>query len=171
MDGTVRYRVKWATGKVLGLRRRRRRRRNFLDSVHGYATAVVEGETRSLAINNGWFTDAFADKNAVHIYRSDGGSTCGQIQLAKEAGEASSAQSTVHIPQLRPNKIPVRRGQDLDAAVPRDPKHPRKKNHGFSRCSMSVATTTSSSPDPNRTLRAAFSLAARVAASRSPLDR
>ena len=42
----------------------------------GNPTAVVEGETRSLAINNGSFTDAFADKNAIHIYRIDGSSTC-----------------------------------------------------------------------------------------------
>jgi hypothetical protein len=43
----------------------------------GNATAVVEDETRSLAINNGSSTDAFADENAIHIYRIEGGSTCG----------------------------------------------------------------------------------------------
>jgi hypothetical protein len=43
----------------------------------GDATAVVEGESRSIPVSNGSFTDAFADKNAIHIYRIDGGSTCG----------------------------------------------------------------------------------------------
>ena len=28
-------------------------------------------------MTDGSFTDSFADKNAVHIYRIDGGSTCG----------------------------------------------------------------------------------------------
>ena len=49
----------------------------FSNPCVGNATAVVEGETRSRAINKGSFTDAFADKNAVHIHRIDGGSSCG----------------------------------------------------------------------------------------------
>jgi hypothetical protein len=28
-------------------------------------------------VTNGSFSDSFADKNAVHIYRIDGGSACG----------------------------------------------------------------------------------------------
>ena len=43
----------------------------------GNATAAVLGENRSLPVSGGSFTDDFADKNAVHIYRIDGGSTCG----------------------------------------------------------------------------------------------
>ena len=43
----------------------------------GNATAVVEGENRSVRVNNGQLTDQFADGNAVHIYRLDGGSRCG----------------------------------------------------------------------------------------------
>ena len=44
----------------------------------GDATAVKLGETgESLPVTNGQFSDSFADKNAVHIYRIDGGSRCG----------------------------------------------------------------------------------------------
>jgi hypothetical protein len=43
----------------------------------GNATATVLGESRTVAISGGSFTDSFADKNAVHIYRIDGGSRCG----------------------------------------------------------------------------------------------
>jgi hypothetical protein len=35
------------------------------------------GEAASIAVTDGSFTDSFADKNAVHIYRIDGGSSCG----------------------------------------------------------------------------------------------
>jgi F5/8 type C domain/PKD domain len=43
----------------------------------GDATAVVEGENRSVPVNGGQFTDSFADRNSVHIYRLDGGARCG----------------------------------------------------------------------------------------------
>jgi hypothetical protein len=49
----------------------------------GNATAVrlapsnLPGEAASIPVGNGSFSDSFADKNAVHIYRIDGGSTCG----------------------------------------------------------------------------------------------
>ena len=43
----------------------------------GNATATVLGENRTVAMTNGSFTDSFADGNAVHIYRIDGGSRCG----------------------------------------------------------------------------------------------
>lgn len=43
----------------------------------GTATATRLGEAGSVAFAGGSFTDAFADKNAVHIYRIDGGSRCG----------------------------------------------------------------------------------------------
>jgi hypothetical protein len=43
----------------------------------GNATATVVGESRSVPIVSGSFSDAFADGNAVHIYRIEGGSTCG----------------------------------------------------------------------------------------------
>jgi hypothetical protein len=43
----------------------------------GNATAVVDGEGRSVPLTGGSLTDSFADGNAIHIYRIDGGSTCG----------------------------------------------------------------------------------------------
>jgi hypothetical protein len=44
------------------------------------ATAVNLGETTgnlTIPLTAGKFTDQLVDKNAVHIYRIDGGSTCG----------------------------------------------------------------------------------------------
>jgi hypothetical protein len=43
----------------------------------GNAVATVVDEHRSIRIKNGRFSDAFAGGNAVHIYRIDGGSSCG----------------------------------------------------------------------------------------------
>jgi hypothetical protein len=43
----------------------------------GDATATRLGETGSVPVSGGSFSDQFADGNAVHIYRIDGGSTCG----------------------------------------------------------------------------------------------
>jgi hypothetical protein len=43
----------------------------------GNASATVVGESRSVPVTNGQFSDQFADGNAIHIYRIDGGSTCG----------------------------------------------------------------------------------------------
>ena len=43
----------------------------------GNATATVLGENRTIPVSAGSFSDSFADGNAVHIYRIDGGSTCG----------------------------------------------------------------------------------------------
>ena len=43
----------------------------------GNATAAVDGESRTVPVNNGQLTDSFADGNTIHIYRIDGGSTCG----------------------------------------------------------------------------------------------
>ena len=73
--------VKWAHGKfwVFAGADRGGGSATFSIPCVGNAKAVIEGETRSLAINNGSFTDTFADKNAVHVYRIDSGSTCGLI--------------------------------------------------------------------------------------------
>ena len=43
----------------------------------GNATARVVGENRKIPVRRGSFRDSFADGNAVHIYRIDGGSACG----------------------------------------------------------------------------------------------
>ena len=44
----------------------------------GNATATVVDESRTIPIVNGSWSDSFADGNAIHIYRIDGGSQCGQ---------------------------------------------------------------------------------------------
>ena len=49
----------------------------------GTATAVRLGESGSVPVTGGSFNDRFANGNAIHIYRIDGGSTCG---LAPGAG-------------------------------------------------------------------------------------
>jgi hypothetical protein len=43
----------------------------------GDAEVTVLGEDRSLPLRQGSFEDFFADGNAVHVYRIEGGSTCG----------------------------------------------------------------------------------------------
>jgi hypothetical protein len=43
----------------------------------GDATATVLGENRTLPVTGGKITDNFADGNAIHVYRIDGGSRCG----------------------------------------------------------------------------------------------
>jgi hypothetical protein len=43
----------------------------------GDATATVLDEGRAIPVRGGSFADYFADGNAVHIYRIDGGSSCG----------------------------------------------------------------------------------------------
>ena len=43
----------------------------------GNATAVRLGESGTVPVSGGAFSDQFADGNAIHIYRIDGGSRCG----------------------------------------------------------------------------------------------
>ncbi|MFE4195034.1 hypothetical protein ACFRJ9_04140 [Paenarthrobacter sp. NPDC056912] len=43
----------------------------------GGSSAVVIDENRTIPIVDGNFTDAFADGNAVHLYRIEGGGSCG----------------------------------------------------------------------------------------------
>lgn len=40
-------------------------------------SASVLGEDRTVPLDHGAFTDRFADSNSVHLYRIDGGNTCG----------------------------------------------------------------------------------------------
>ena len=51
--------------------------RTFSIPCVGNATATVLGESRTVPVSDGSFTDSFADGIAVHIYRIDGGSRCG----------------------------------------------------------------------------------------------
>jgi hypothetical protein len=50
---------------------------NFFMPCLGDATATVLDESRSIPITGGSFTDTFVNEYAVHVYRIDGGSTCG----------------------------------------------------------------------------------------------
>jgi hypothetical protein len=50
---------------------------NFSIPCVGNASITVIGEGRTLNVSSGAWSDQFADMNAVHIYRIDGGSTCG----------------------------------------------------------------------------------------------
>jgi hypothetical protein len=51
---------------------------NFSLPCVGMATATVLGENRSIPVAfDGSFSDTFANGNAIHVYRLDGGSTCG----------------------------------------------------------------------------------------------
>ena len=71
--------VKWANGTSACLPATRGYGRDgkLLDAVVGSASATVLDEGRAIPVNGGSFADSFADGNAVHIYRIDGGSTCG----------------------------------------------------------------------------------------------
>jgi hypothetical protein len=48
----------------------------------GDATAAVLSEGRAIAVRDGIFADTFADGNAIHLYRIDGGSSCGLTTVA-----------------------------------------------------------------------------------------
>ena len=77
--GDVKYSVRWQGGKfwVLAGAHNGGGQATFSIPCVGDATAVVEGENRSVPVNGGQFTDSFADRNSVHVYRLDGGSRCG----------------------------------------------------------------------------------------------
>jgi len=79
MEGDVRYQVKWARGKywVFAGADRSGGDATFSIPCVGTATVAVLGENRTLEMTGGSFTDQFADKNSIHIYRVDGGSSCG----------------------------------------------------------------------------------------------
>jgi hypothetical protein len=85
MNGDVRYMVKWSGTKfyVFAGADRGGGDATFSMPCVGDATAVrlapssLPGEANSIPVSGGSFTDSFANKNSVHIYRIDGGSTCG----------------------------------------------------------------------------------------------
>ena len=43
----------------------------------GNATVTVLDENRTIPMSSGVFTDSFANDTSYHLYRIDGGSTCG----------------------------------------------------------------------------------------------
>jgi hypothetical protein len=85
INGDVRYMVKWSGTKfyVFAGADRGGGDATFSMPCVGDATAVrlapssLPGEANSIPVSGGSFTDSFANKNSVHIYRIDGGSTCG----------------------------------------------------------------------------------------------
>jgi hypothetical protein len=79
MPGKVEHMVKWAKGKFWVFAGADRGGGNATFSMRciGKATAKVLFENRSIPVRHGSFRDSFADKNAIHIYRIDGGSRCG----------------------------------------------------------------------------------------------
>lgn len=69
----------------------------------GDAQAAVVGENRTIPVRGGSFSDHFADGNAIHIYRIDGGSTCGlpregKVSNAGLAGGGDPATSSNTFP-------------------------------------------------------------------------
>jgi hypothetical protein len=85
MRGEVRYMIKWAGANFYLFAGADRGGGNATFSIPcvGNATAVrlapsnLPGEATSIPVTDGSFTDSFADKNSIHIYRIDRGSTCG----------------------------------------------------------------------------------------------
>jgi hypothetical protein len=77
----VRTMAKWQGGKFWVFAARRENGGSTSNTISlpcvGNATAAVDGESRTVPVSGGQLTDSFADGNAVHIYRIDGGSTCG----------------------------------------------------------------------------------------------
>jgi hypothetical protein len=77
----VRTMAKWQGGKLWVFAGRRENGGSTQNTISmpcvGNGTATVDGEARMVPVENGQLTDTFADGNAVHIYRIDGGSTCG----------------------------------------------------------------------------------------------
>jgi hypothetical protein len=79
-NSSIRAMVKWHGGNFYvfaGSRLNRASTGTFSLPCVGDATAERLGEGGSVPLSGGSFSDSFADGNAIHIYRIDGGSTCG----------------------------------------------------------------------------------------------
>jgi hypothetical protein len=77
---SIRALVKWYAGKFYvfaGSRENRESTGTFRLPCVGDATAERLGERGTVSVSGGSFSDSFANGNAIHIYRIDGGSTCG----------------------------------------------------------------------------------------------
>jgi hypothetical protein len=85
MSGDVDAAVRWSGGHfyVMAGAKTGATKATFSMPCVGDATATrlapsnIPSESASIPVSGGSFTDSFADKNAVHIYRIDGGSRCG----------------------------------------------------------------------------------------------
>lgn len=77
---SIRAMVKWHGGRFYvfaGSRDNRASTGRFSMRCVGNARAVRLGERGSVRLRHGSFSDFFADGNAIHVYRIDGGSACG----------------------------------------------------------------------------------------------
>jgi hypothetical protein len=77
---TTKAMMKWASGHFYlfaGSAENASSTSSFSIRCVGNATAKVLGENRTIPIRSGSFRDSFADGNAVHVYRIDGGKPCG----------------------------------------------------------------------------------------------
>ena len=77
---SVRAMMKWSGSKLYvfaGSAENASSRATFGLRCIGNAKATVLGESRRVPVKNGRWTDDYADGNTIHIYRIDGGSTCG----------------------------------------------------------------------------------------------
>jgi hypothetical protein len=85
INGDVRYMVKWSGGHFYLFAGADHSGGNATFSMPcvGNASAVrlapsnLPDEATTIPVTNGSFTDSFADKNSIHVYRIDGGSSCG----------------------------------------------------------------------------------------------
>ena len=127
----------------------------------GGATAVVEGENRSVPVNGGQWTDLFADPNAIHIYRIDGGSTCG---LPADTGEPPSGDGGPG----RPGKAPST-GESPGGRTARIGRLPRRVSLRSGRLLVPVTCVAVCTVHSRLTTRGA-SRRVRLAASRRRFD-
>ena len=79
MSGNVTRMVKWSSGKFYVFAGANTAAGPRRSACRASATRRPwwRASPARVPVTNGSFTDSFADKNAVHIYRIDGGSTCG----------------------------------------------------------------------------------------------
>jgi hypothetical protein len=110
--------VKWAAGKfyvIAGSAGGPATGRFSIPCV-GAASATVLYEGRSVPVTGGSFEDSFADGNAIHVYRIDGGSTCGLpadgSSVPDVGGRAPNvtSQRTARVRRL-PGRVSVRSGR------------------------------------------------------------
>jgi hypothetical protein len=79
-NSSIRAMVKWYGGKFYvfaGSRENTASTGKFSLPCVGDATAERLGEDGTVPVSGGSLSDSFADGNAIHIYRIEGGSTCG----------------------------------------------------------------------------------------------
>jgi hypothetical protein len=79
----------------------------------GDATAKVLYEGRAIPVHAGSFEDSFVDGNAIHIYRIDGGSTCGLppgMGAGTDSGAPLPQRGVTRIGRL-PKHVSVRSGR------------------------------------------------------------